>query len=144
MTVSMATEVCVSYNQRSSGAVVFRSQRAECVLTEGGFISDEVFKELVDALSQYSDHEDDEEEEGAAAGGASVEGSAKKDDERMMRRSSVESSEETKAGAFVRRKRRSTTEGEFCVVNRAHTVRLRTLQPQGHPAAAPPELVVFI
>ncbi|XP_024127503.1 histone-lysine N-methyltransferase EZH1 [Oryzias melastigma] len=76
---------------------------------EGGFISDEVFKELVDALSQYSDHEDDEEDEGAA-GGASVEGSAKKDDERMMRRSSLESSEETKAGAFVRRKRRSTTE----------------------------------
>uniref|UniRef100_A0A8C7XA84 [histone H3]-lysine(27) N-trimethyltransferase n=1 Tax=Oryzias sinensis TaxID=183150 RepID=A0A8C7XA84_9TELE len=31
---------------------------------EGGFISDEVFKELVDALSQYSDHEEDEEEEG--------------------------------------------------------------------------------
>uniref|UniRef100_A0A674PHS5 [histone H3]-lysine(27) N-trimethyltransferase n=1 Tax=Takifugu rubripes TaxID=31033 RepID=A0A674PHS5_TAKRU len=30
---------------------------------EGGFISDEIFKELVEALSQYSDHEDEEEEE---------------------------------------------------------------------------------
>ncbi|XP_042564839.1 histone-lysine N-methyltransferase EZH1 [Clupea harengus] len=29
---------------------------------EGGFISDEIFKELVEALSQYSDHEEDEEE----------------------------------------------------------------------------------
>uniref|UniRef100_A0A3P9KCV9 [histone H3]-lysine(27) N-trimethyltransferase n=1 Tax=Oryzias latipes TaxID=8090 RepID=A0A3P9KCV9_ORYLA len=61
---------------------------------EGGFISDEVFKELVDALSQYSDHEEDEEEEGAAA--AAVDVTEKKDDERMMRRSLVEGSEETK------------------------------------------------
>uniref|UniRef100_A0A3P8TJG0 [histone H3]-lysine(27) N-trimethyltransferase n=1 Tax=Amphiprion percula TaxID=161767 RepID=A0A3P8TJG0_AMPPE len=30
---------------------------------EGGFISDEIFKELVEALSQYSDHEEEEEEE---------------------------------------------------------------------------------
>uniref|UniRef100_A0A8C4HMZ8 [histone H3]-lysine(27) N-trimethyltransferase n=1 Tax=Dicentrarchus labrax TaxID=13489 RepID=A0A8C4HMZ8_DICLA len=34
---------------------------------EGGFISDEVFKELVEALSQYSDHEEEEEEEATAA-----------------------------------------------------------------------------
>lgn len=75
---------------------------------EGGFISDEIFKELVEALSQYSDHEDEEEEEAAETTG-------KKDDERAMRRSSVEGSEETKpgTGAFIRRKRRSTTEGEF-------------------------------
>uniref|UniRef100_A0A8C6NJG8 [histone H3]-lysine(27) N-trimethyltransferase n=1 Tax=Nothobranchius furzeri TaxID=105023 RepID=A0A8C6NJG8_NOTFU len=33
---------------------------------EGGFISDEIFKELVDALSQYSD-QDEDEDEGAAA-----------------------------------------------------------------------------
>uniref|UniRef100_A0A3P9IHS7 [histone H3]-lysine(27) N-trimethyltransferase n=1 Tax=Oryzias latipes TaxID=8090 RepID=A0A3P9IHS7_ORYLA len=77
---------------------------------EGGFISDEVFKELVDALSQYSDHEEDEEEEGAAAAATAVDVTEKKDDERMMRRSLVEGSEETKAGAFIRRKRRSMTE----------------------------------
>uniref|UniRef100_A0A7N8YFR0 [histone H3]-lysine(27) N-trimethyltransferase n=1 Tax=Mastacembelus armatus TaxID=205130 RepID=A0A7N8YFR0_9TELE len=34
---------------------------------EGGFINDEIFKELVEALSQYSDHEEEEEEEGAGA-----------------------------------------------------------------------------
>ncbi|XP_072225531.1 histone-lysine N-methyltransferase EZH1 [Leuresthes tenuis] len=74
---------------------------------EGGFISDEIFKELVEALSQYSDHEEEEEEEAAAT---VVEVTGKKDDERMMRRSSMEGSEETKAGVFIRRKRRSTTE----------------------------------
>ncbi|XP_065821039.1 histone-lysine N-methyltransferase EZH1 isoform X4 [Labrus bergylta] len=78
----------------------------------GGFISDEVFKELVEALSQYSDH-DEEDEEGAvaAAAAAAVEVTGKKEDERVMR-SSVEGSEETKSGsvAFTRRKRRSTTE----------------------------------
>ncbi|XP_035510425.1 histone-lysine N-methyltransferase EZH1 isoform X2 [Morone saxatilis] len=75
---------------------------------EGGFISDEVFKELVEALSQYSDHEEEEEEEAAAA----PEVTGKKEDERVMRRSSVEGSEETKPGtvAFIKRKRRSTTE----------------------------------
>lgn len=85
-------------------------------VAEGGFISDEVFKELVEALSQYSDHEDEEEEE-AAATTTTVEVTAKKEDERMMRRSSVEGSEESKSGsvAFIRRKRRSTTEGEWRV-----------------------------
>ncbi|KAM9780185.1 histone-lysine N-methyltransferase EZH1 [Neosynchiropus ocellatus] len=75
---------------------------------EGGFISDEIFKELVEALSQYSDHEDEEEEESAAA-----EVTAKKEDERSMRRSSVEGSEEVKPGpvVFLRRKKRNTTEG---------------------------------
>lgn len=36
-----------------------------CVLcfTECGFINDEIFVELVNALAQYSDNEDDEEEE---------------------------------------------------------------------------------
>ncbi|KAM9746036.1 histone-lysine N-methyltransferase EZH1 [Menidia menidia] len=71
---------------------------------EGGFISDEIFKELVDALSQYSDHEEEDEEEAAAT---VVEVPAKKDDERMIRRSSAEGSEETKAGVFIRRKRRT-------------------------------------
>uniref|UniRef100_A0A671XTS6 [histone H3]-lysine(27) N-trimethyltransferase n=1 Tax=Sparus aurata TaxID=8175 RepID=A0A671XTS6_SPAAU len=82
---------------------------------EGGFISDEIFKELVEALSQYSDHEEEEEEEAAAAvAAAAVEVTGKKEDERVMRRSSVEASEDTKPGtvAFIRRKRKSTTEGE--------------------------------
>uniref|UniRef100_A0A3Q4BXU6 [histone H3]-lysine(27) N-trimethyltransferase n=1 Tax=Mola mola TaxID=94237 RepID=A0A3Q4BXU6_MOLML len=59
---------------------------------EGGFISDEIFKELVEALSQYSDHDEEEEEEAAAVAELTV----KKEDERMMRRSSVEGSDETK------------------------------------------------
>uniref|UniRef100_A0A3P8WP27 [histone H3]-lysine(27) N-trimethyltransferase n=1 Tax=Cynoglossus semilaevis TaxID=244447 RepID=A0A3P8WP27_CYNSE len=68
---------------------------------EGGFISDEIFKELVEALTQYSDYEEDEEEE-----------LGKKEEERMVRRSSVEAPEESKTGtaAYIRRKRRSTTE----------------------------------
>ncbi|KAK5603919.1 hypothetical protein CRENBAI_026065 [Crenichthys baileyi] len=74
---------------------------------EGGFISDEIFKELVDALSQYSDHDEDEEEE---AGVKAAEVTVKKEEERMMRRSSLEGSEETKAGTLIRRKRRGTTE----------------------------------
>ncbi|XP_047214835.1 histone-lysine N-methyltransferase EZH1-like isoform X2 [Girardinichthys multiradiatus] len=73
---------------------------------EGGFISDEIFKELVDALSQYSDHDEDEEKE---AGVTAAEVTGKKEEERMMR-SSVEGSEETKAGTLIRRKRRGTTE----------------------------------
>ncbi|XP_070836959.1 histone-lysine N-methyltransferase EZH1 isoform X4 [Chaetodon trifascialis] len=79
---------------------------------DGGFISDEIFKELVEALSQYSDHEEEEEEETPAGAVAAAEVSGKKEDERVMRRSSVEGSEETKSGtvAFIRRKRRSTTE----------------------------------
>ena len=95
-----------------------------CRVPEGGFISDEVFKELVEALSQYSDHEEEEEEE------AVVETAGKKEEERAMRRSSAEGSEETKAGAvaFVRRKRRSTTEGEFTQEgNKGDTVPLATL-----------------
>uniref|UniRef100_A0A8C5F0T8 [histone H3]-lysine(27) N-trimethyltransferase n=1 Tax=Gouania willdenowi TaxID=441366 RepID=A0A8C5F0T8_GOUWI len=73
---------------------------------EGGFISDEIFKELVEALSQYSDHDEEEEEE------ASTAKMGKTEDEKVMRRSSVEGSEESKAGSgtFVRRKRRNTTE----------------------------------
>lgn len=80
-------------------------------VSEGGFISDEIFKELVEALSQYSDHEDEEEEEAAAAAAAEV--MRKKDDERVMRRSSVEGSEDSRPGTmpFIRRKRRNTAEG---------------------------------
>lgn len=80
-------------------------------VSEGGFISDEIFKELVEALSQYSDHEDEEEEEAAAATAAEV--MRKKEDERVMRRSSVEGSEDSRPGTmpFIRRKRRNTAEG---------------------------------
>lgn len=80
-------------------------------VSEGGFISDEIFKELVEALSQYSDHEDEEEEEAAAA---TAEVMRKKEDERVMRRSSVEASEDSKPGTmpFMRRKRRNTADGK--------------------------------
>lgn len=82
-------------------------------VSEGGFISDEIFKELVEALSQYSDHEDEEEEEAAAAAAAAAEVMRKKEDERVMRRSSVEGSEDSRPGTmpFIRRKRRNTAEG---------------------------------
>lgn len=102
-------------------------------------------------MSQYSDHEEEEEEEAAAttttAAAVAAEVTAKKEDERVMRRSSVEGSEETKPGtvAFIRRKRRSTTEGELlCERTRGlqreqgwycsshYTVQL----PQGRPATA--------
>ncbi|XP_056263145.1 histone-lysine N-methyltransferase EZH1 isoform X3 [Pseudoliparis swirei] len=83
---------------------------------EGGFINDEVFKELVEALSQYSDHEEEEEDEEEAAVAvatpeAAPEATVKKEDERVMRRSLAEASDDGKPGAvaFIRRKRRSTT-----------------------------------
>ncbi|XP_055079882.1 histone-lysine N-methyltransferase EZH1 isoform X1 [Periophthalmus magnuspinnatus] len=74
---------------------------------EGGFISDEVFKELVEALSQYPDQEEEEEES------AAPETVVKKDDERILRSSSaVEASDDIRPAVvpFSRRKRRSTTE----------------------------------
>lgn len=128
---------------------------------EGGFISDEIFKQLVEALSQYSDHEEEDEEEAAAV--AVTEAAGKKEEERAMRRSSVEGSEETKAGtvAFIRRKRRNTTEGESvkgfswcisefrlcpvreqegCSMNKAGTVCLFTLC-SCHMVALPQQLL---
>lgn len=88
---------------------------------EGGFISDEVFKELVEALSQYSDQEEEDEEEAGEAGEAAAAAAvAKKDEERAARRNSADGSDEPKTGtiasSFVRRKRRSTTEGELVCV----------------------------
>ncbi|KAG7492322.1 hypothetical protein MATL_G00013190 [Megalops atlanticus] len=66
---------------------------------EGGFINDEIFKELVEALSQYSDQED--EEEGVERG-----------EEEGERKSMAEGVEDTKVGppVFFRRKRRSMGE----------------------------------
>uniref|UniRef100_A0A668AEU9 [histone H3]-lysine(27) N-trimethyltransferase n=1 Tax=Myripristis murdjan TaxID=586833 RepID=A0A668AEU9_9TELE len=48
---------------------------------EGGFINDEIFKELVEALSQYSDQEEEEEEEEEAVAEEEVE---KKEEERDL------------------------------------------------------------
>uniref|UniRef100_A0A8C8I1U1 [histone H3]-lysine(27) N-trimethyltransferase n=1 Tax=Oncorhynchus tshawytscha TaxID=74940 RepID=A0A8C8I1U1_ONCTS len=74
---------------------------------EGGFINDEIFKELVEALSQYSDQEE-EEEEAKEKGG-------KEEEEKGVRKSAGEGTEEAKVGptAFFRRKRRSVIEGEY-------------------------------
>lgn len=90
---------------------------------EGGFISDEIFKELVEALSQYSDHEDEEEEEAAAA---TAELMRKKEDERVMRRSSVDS-EDPRPGTlpFMRRKRRNTADGKQ--VDKAASLLMRSI-----------------
>uniref|UniRef100_A0A8C7P7R7 [histone H3]-lysine(27) N-trimethyltransferase n=1 Tax=Oncorhynchus mykiss TaxID=8022 RepID=A0A8C7P7R7_ONCMY len=74
---------------------------------EGGFINDEIFKELVEALSQYSDQEEEEEEAAEEKGG-------KEEEEKGVRKSAGEGTEEAKVGptAFFRRKRRSVVEGE--------------------------------
>uniref|UniRef100_A0A8C7PPH9 [histone H3]-lysine(27) N-trimethyltransferase n=1 Tax=Oncorhynchus mykiss TaxID=8022 RepID=A0A8C7PPH9_ONCMY len=74
---------------------------------EGGFINDEIFKELVEALSQYSDQEE-EEEEAKEKGG-------KEEEEKGVRKSAGEGTEEAKVGptVFFRRKRRSVIEGKY-------------------------------
>lgn len=83
------------------------------LMTEGGFINDEIFKELVEALSQYSDPEEEEEEE-------RVETREEEKEEREIQKSAAEGPEESKV-SFFKRKRRSTAEGErtpsiqFCV-----------------------------
>lgn len=72
----------------------------------------------MEALSQYSDQEEDEEEEAGEAGEAAAAAAAagKKDEERTARRSSADGADEPKTGtiasSFIRRKRRSTAEGE--------------------------------
>uniref|UniRef100_A0A8C7N8W3 [histone H3]-lysine(27) N-trimethyltransferase n=1 Tax=Oncorhynchus kisutch TaxID=8019 RepID=A0A8C7N8W3_ONCKI len=75
---------------------------------EGGFINDEIFKELVEALSQYSDQEEEEEEAVEEKGG-------KEEEEKGVRKSAGEETEEAKVGptAFFRRKRRSVIEGKY-------------------------------
>ncbi|XP_035381564.1 histone-lysine N-methyltransferase EZH1 isoform X1 [Electrophorus electricus] len=71
---------------------------------EGGFISDEIFKELVEALSQYSDNEEEDEE------------TTEEEEERALRRSAGEGYEESKAGsqAFKRKRKRVTEGGDPC------------------------------
>ncbi|KAL0992799.1 hypothetical protein UPYG_G00098590 [Umbra pygmaea] len=70
---------------------------------EGGFINDEIFKELVEALCQYSDQEDEEDEEDERGG---------TEEEKVVRKRSVEGSDEAKVGpvACFKRKKRSVTE----------------------------------
>uniref|UniRef100_A0A4W5KPP3 [histone H3]-lysine(27) N-trimethyltransferase n=1 Tax=Hucho hucho TaxID=62062 RepID=A0A4W5KPP3_9TELE len=58
---------------------------------EGGFINDEIFKELVEALSQYSDQEEEEEEAAEEKGG-------KEEEEKGVRKSAGEGTEEAKVG----------------------------------------------
>ncbi|XP_048869932.1 histone-lysine N-methyltransferase EZH1-like isoform X3 [Brienomyrus brachyistius] len=70
---------------------------------EGGFINDEIFKELVEALSQYSDQEEDGEG-----------GEEKKVEEEGSGKSTDEGAEDVKAGPplVIQRKRRSVTEAK--------------------------------
>ncbi|KAJ8284423.1 hypothetical protein COCON_G00032730 [Conger conger] len=74
---------------------------------EGGFINDEIFKELVEALSQYSDHEEEDE------GGEKVE-------EDLERKSVAEEVEDVKVGQPVlfRKKRRSIAEAKDLATNK--------------------------
>ncbi|XP_058261244.1 histone-lysine N-methyltransferase EZH1 isoform X2 [Hemibagrus wyckioides] len=68
-----------------------------------GFINDEIFKELVEALSQYSDQDEEEE---------STEEEEEEEEERCLRKSAGESSVENKAGSLAfKRKRRRVAEG---------------------------------
>lgn len=77
---------------------------------EGGFINDEIFKELVEALSQYSDPEEEGEEEPA-------ENKEEEGEEKETQKSTAESTEESKV-SFIKRKRRSTTEGRDPTINK--------------------------
>ncbi|XP_069041852.1 histone-lysine N-methyltransferase EZH1 isoform X2 [Lepisosteus oculatus] len=73
---------------------------------EGGFINDEIFKDLVEALSQYSDQEEEDGEEGE-------EEEEEEEEEAEEVKSLGEGDEDAnlEALAFFRRKRRSMTEG---------------------------------
>ncbi|XP_077069230.1 histone-lysine N-methyltransferase EZH1 [Siphateles boraxobius] len=70
---------------------------------EGGFINDEIFKELVEALSQYSDPEEEEEEETTERAENKEE-----EDEKGLQKSAAEGPEESIVGFFKRN--RSTAE----------------------------------
>ncbi|KAI2666158.1 Histone-lysine N-methyltransferase EZH2 [Labeo rohita] len=78
---------------------------------EGGFINDEIFKELVEALSQYSDPEEEEEEE------PSERTENKEEEEKGMQKTTAEGPEESKVG-FFKRKRRNTAEGRELSANK--------------------------
>uniref|UniRef100_A0A671NVB4 [histone H3]-lysine(27) N-trimethyltransferase n=1 Tax=Sinocyclocheilus anshuiensis TaxID=1608454 RepID=A0A671NVB4_9TELE len=61
---------------------------------EGGFINDEIFKELVEALSQYSDPEEEEEEE------PSERTENKEEEEKAVQKTMAEEPEESKVMYF--------------------------------------------
>ncbi|XP_053473152.1 histone-lysine N-methyltransferase EZH1 isoform X1 [Ictalurus furcatus] len=75
-----------------------------------GFINDEIFKELVEALSQYSDQDEDEEE--STGEEEEKEEEEEEEKERCLRKSAGEGLAENKAGSLAfKRKRRRVTEG---------------------------------
>uniref|UniRef100_A0A8C2FFQ9 [histone H3]-lysine(27) N-trimethyltransferase n=1 Tax=Cyprinus carpio TaxID=7962 RepID=A0A8C2FFQ9_CYPCA len=79
---------------------------------EGGFINDEIFKELVEALSQYSDPEEEEEEEPSERTENEEE-----EEEKEVQKTTAEGAEESKVCIF-KRKRSSTTEGRELSANK--------------------------
>ncbi|XP_059413478.1 histone-lysine N-methyltransferase EZH1 [Carassius carassius] len=79
---------------------------------EGGFINDEIFKELVEALSQYSDPEEEEEEEPSEQTENKEE-----EEEEAVQKTTAEGAEESKEG-FFKRKRRSSAEGRELSANK--------------------------
>ncbi|XP_056096936.1 histone-lysine N-methyltransferase EZH1 [Rhinichthys klamathensis goyatoka] len=83
---------------------------------EGGFINDEIFKELVEALSQYSDPEEEEEEEPAENEEEEPAENEEEVDEKGMQKSASEGPEESIVGIFKRK--RSTAEGREVSTNK--------------------------
>ncbi|XP_066554612.1 histone-lysine N-methyltransferase EZH1 isoform X2 [Amia ocellicauda] len=85
---------------------------------EGGFINDEIFKELVEALSQYSDQEEDGEE--GEGEGEEVEVEEEEEEEEEEVKSMGEGEEDTNVDplAFFRRKRKTLTEGSDSDTNK--------------------------
>ncbi|XP_026063678.1 histone-lysine N-methyltransferase EZH1-like isoform X1 [Carassius auratus] len=84
---------------------------------EGGFINDEIFKELVEALSQYSDPEEEEEEEPSERTEKEEEEGEEEEEKKGMQKTTAEGPEESKVG-FFKRKRRSTAEGRELSTNK--------------------------
>ncbi|KAF4115945.1 histone-lysine N-methyltransferase EZH1 [Onychostoma macrolepis] len=81
---------------------------------EGGFINDEIFKELVEALSQYSDPEEEEEEEPSER----TENKEEEEEEaKVLQKTTAEGPEESKVD-LSKRKRRSTAEGRELSANK--------------------------
>uniref|UniRef100_A0A9J7Y4B9 [histone H3]-lysine(27) N-trimethyltransferase n=1 Tax=Cyprinus carpio carpio TaxID=630221 RepID=A0A9J7Y4B9_CYPCA len=67
---------------------------------EGGFINDEIFKELVEALSQYSDPEEEEEEEPSER----TENEEEEEEEKEVQKTTAEGAEESKVCIFKRKR----------------------------------------
>uniref|UniRef100_A0A673ZXV5 [histone H3]-lysine(27) N-trimethyltransferase n=1 Tax=Salmo trutta TaxID=8032 RepID=A0A673ZXV5_SALTR len=89
---------------------------------EGGFINDEIFKELVEALSQYSDQEEEE---------AAEEKGGKEEEEKGVRKSAEEGTEEAKVGPTAM----------FCFIPffpKLHLPRYKDLLEPPSPVKLPP------